>query len=152
MSMAPSRRRQHSRTVTTVLSASVLTMALLNPAAARAADISGMSVFLDPGHSGISDSSISQQDPNGRGGTKDCETTGTSTSDVYAEHSFPWDVATRLRAALDTLGVRTQMSRADDASVAPCVDARAAAANGMRPDADVSIHADGGPTSGRGFH
>jgi N-acetylmuramoyl-L-alanine amidase len=135
-----------------VVSTVVLTMALLDPSTARAADITGMSVFLDPGHSGLSDSSMSKQVPNGRGGTKDCETSGTSTNDGYAEHSFTWDVATRVRAALDTLGVHTQMSRPDDASVAPCVDARAAAANVMRPDADVSIHADGGPASGRGFH
>jgi N-acetylmuramoyl-L-alanine amidase len=44
------------------------------------------------------------------------------------------------------------MSRADDNSVSPCVDERAAAANAMHPDADISIHADGGPASGHGFH
>jgi N-acetylmuramoyl-L-alanine amidase len=119
---------------------------------ARASGIAGMSVFLDPGHSGINDSSITRQVPNGRGGTKDCQTTGTSTNDGYPEHSFNWDVAVRVRAALESSGVRTQMSRADDNSVAPCVDQRAAAANAMRPDADVSIHADGGPASGHGFH
>jgi N-acetylmuramoyl-L-alanine amidase len=118
----------------------------------RAAGIAGMSVFLDPGHSGVNDSSITKQVPNGRGGTKDCQTTGTSTNNGYPEHSFNWDVAVRVRAALEQLGVRTQMSRADDNSVAPCVDQRAAAANAMHPDADVSIHADGGPVSGHGFH
>jgi len=50
------------------------------------------------------------------------------------------------------MGVTVEMSRPDDASVGPCVDQRAAAANRMRPDADVSIHADGGPASGHGFH
>ena len=119
---------------------------------ARASGIAGMSVFLDPGHNGINDASIAKQVPNGRGGTKDCQTTGTSTSDGFSEHSFNWDVAVRVRAALESSGVRTQMSRADDNSVAPCVDQRAAAANAMRPDADVSIHADGGPASGHGFH
>jgi len=53
-----------------------------------------MSVFLDPGHSGINDSSITKQVPNGRDGMKDCGTTGTSTNDGYPEHSFNWDVAT----------------------------------------------------------
>ncbi|MGX9789737.1 Rv3717 family N-acetylmuramoyl-L-alanine amidase [Mycobacterium sp. MMS18-G62] len=119
---------------------------------AQAAGIAGMSVFIDPGHSGISDSSITRQVPNGRGGTKDCQTTGTSTNDGYAEHSFNWDVAVRVRAGLEQLGVSTQMSRVDDDSVAPCVDQRAGAANAIHPDADVSIHADGGPASGRGFH
>jgi len=125
---------------------------IVNAPMARAADIAGMSVFIDPGHGGINDSSITRQVPTGRGGTKDCQTTGTSTSDGYTEHSFNWDVAVRVRAALEQLGVRTQMSRADDNSVAPCVDQRAADANAMHPDADVSIHADGGPASGLGFH
>jgi N-acetylmuramoyl-L-alanine amidase len=121
------------------------------PATARAS-IEGMSVFLDPGHSGANDASMSSQVPDGRGGTKDCQTTGTGAADGYPEHTFNWDVATRVRAALEQMGVHTQMSRADDTSVGPCVDQRAAAANAMHPDADVSIHADGGPGSGQGFH
>jgi N-acetylmuramoyl-L-alanine amidase len=124
---------------------------ILEPATAGAS-VEGMSVFLDPGHSGADDASIGSQVPDGRGGTKDCQTTGTSTADGYAEHSFNWDVATRVRTALEQMGVHTQMSRPDDSSVGPCVDQRAAAANAMRPDADVSIHADGGPGSGHGFH
>jgi N-acetylmuramoyl-L-alanine amidase len=124
---------------------------MIGPAPARAS-IDGMSVFIDPGHSGANDSSISRQVPTGRGGTKDCQTSGTSTADGYPEHTFNFDVATRVRAALEQMGVHTEMSRGDDSSVASCIDARAAAANAMNADADVSIHADGGPTSGRGFH
>jgi N-acetylmuramoyl-L-alanine amidase len=111
-----------------------------------------MSVFLDPGHSGVYDSSMTRQVPNGRDGTKECQTSGTSTNDGYPEHSFNWDVATHVQAELEQMGVHTKMSRPDDGSVAPCVDQRAAAANAMHPDADVSIHADGGPSSGHGFH
>ena len=126
---------------------------IVGAGAAQASPIDGMSVFLDPGHSGVpSDASMTRQVPNGRGGTKDCDTSGTSTADGYPEHTFNWDVATRVRAALEQMGVHTEMSRADDTSVAPCVDQRAAAANQMHPDADVSIHADGGPGSGHGFH
>jgi N-acetylmuramoyl-L-alanine amidase len=44
------------------------------------------------------------------------------------------------------------MSRGDDSSVGPCVDQRAEMANGLHPNAVVSIHADGGPPNGRGFH
>jgi N-acetylmuramoyl-L-alanine amidase len=139
-----------SRSVT--LAGVVLVLAaLVYPATARAS-IEGMSVFLDPGHNGANDSSITSQVPNGRGGTKECQTTGTSTAEGYAEHSFNWDVAMRVREALERKGVGVQMSRAGDTSVGPCVDQRAAAANAMRPDADVSIHADGGPPSGHGFH
>lgn len=44
------------------------------------------------------------------------------------------------------------LSRDNDDATGPCIDARAAAANAVHPDAIVSIHADGGPASGRGFH
>lgn len=114
--------------------------------------VAGKTVFLDPGHSGANDSSIAHQVPNGRGGTKPCQTSGTAADDGYPEHSLNWDVTNRIRAALDQMGVHTELSRADDTSPAPCIDARAAAANDAHPDAIVSIHADGGPASGRGFH
>ncbi|WP_217695721.1 Rv3717 family N-acetylmuramoyl-L-alanine amidase [Mycobacterium sp. SP-6446] len=116
------------------------------------ANIAGMVVFIDPGHNGSNDASITHQVPTGRGGTKDCQTSGTSTNSGYMEHTFTWDTALRVRAALNALGVRTAMSRNNDTGVGACVDARAAAANALRPNAILSIHADGGPPSGRGFH
>lgn len=122
------------------------------PIASAAPNIAGMAVFLDPGHSGGYDSSMTRQVPNGRGGTKECNTTGAATNDGYSEHAFNWDIAVRVRDALSQLGARVEMSRGDDNSVGPCVDQRAALANAMHPDAIVSIHADGGPASGRGFH
>src|SRR5262249_43664088 len=115
-------------------------------------NIAGMTVFLDPGHNGANDSSINRQVPNGRGGTKACEMTGAATDDGYPEHSFNWDVVVRIRNALDQLGVHTVLPGDNDAALAPCVDQRAAMANAAHPDAIVSIHADGGPPSGRGFH
>jgi len=122
------------------------------PSASAAPNIAGMAVFIDPGHNGAQDSSIHRQVPNGRGGTKECDTSGTATADGYPEHAFDWDVALHVQAALNQMGVRTEMSRGNDGSVGPCVDLRAALANAMHPDAVVSIHADGGPPSGRGFH
>lgn len=122
------------------------------PTASAAPSIAGMAVFIDPGHNGAQDASITRQVPNGRGGTKECDTTGTATADGYPEHAFNWDVALRVQAALDQMGARTQLSRGNDNSVGPCVDQRAALANAMHPDVEVSIHADGGPPSGRGFH
>src|SRR5579875_1031105 len=122
------------------------------PVAAAAPTISGMTVFLDPGHNGANDASINRQVPNGRGGTKNCETTGAATSNGYAEHRFNWDGVQRINGALTQMGVRTALSRDNDSGLAPCIDQRAAAANAMHPDAIVSIHADGGPPSGHGFH
>jgi N-acetylmuramoyl-L-alanine amidase len=117
-----------------------------------AAGVAGMAVFLDPGHNAVNDASIAQQVPNGRGGTKECQTSGAATDDGYPEHAFNWAVVGLIQGALDQIGVRTQLSRGNDSSVGPCVDQRAGAANAMHPDAIVSIHADGGPPSGRGFH
>lgn len=117
-----------------------------------AANLNERTVFLDPGHNGANDSSINRQVPNGRGGTKECQTSGTTTADGYPEHTFNWDVVLRIRDALNQLGVRTVLSRDNDDALGPCVDQRAAAANAARPDAIVSIHADGGPPSGHGFH
>jgi N-acetylmuramoyl-L-alanine amidase len=48
--------------------------------------------------------------------------------------------------------VRTAMSRGNDTGLGPCVDERAEMANSLKPNAVVSIHADGGPPTGRGFH
>ena len=124
----------------------------IKPPAASASDVAGMLVFLDPGHNGLNDSSLTRQVPNGRGGTKQCNTSGTATNGGYPEHSFNWDVTLRIQDSLTQMGVRTGLSRDNDTSAGPCVDQRAALANAMHPDAIVSIHADGGPPSGRGFH
>jgi N-acetylmuramoyl-L-alanine amidase len=124
---------------------------MISPAAEAAPSIAGMIVFLDPGHNALNDGN-SRQVPTGRGGTKDCQTSGTATDDGYPEHSFTWDTTLRIRAELTKLGVRTAMSRGDDSSAGPCVDQRAALANSVRPNAIVSVHADGGPATGRGFH
>ena len=125
---------------------------LASPASAAPANIAGKIVFLDPGHNGANDGSISRQVPTGRGGTKNCQESGTSTNDGYPEHSFTWETTLRIRQELSTLGVRTALSRGNDTALGPCVDERAAMANALKPNAIVSIHADGGPPTGRGFH
>jgi N-acetylmuramoyl-L-alanine amidase len=139
-------------TAPAVLGLSSLAGAVAAPNAAAAPGIAGMIVFLDPGHNGANDSSINRQVTNGRGGTKECQTSGTTTGGGFPEHTFNWEVVLLIRAALDQLGVRTAMSRGNDNALGPCVDERAAMADALNPDAIVSIHADGGPPSGRGFH
>jgi N-acetylmuramoyl-L-alanine amidase len=141
--------------VVAAASAGVLLAAFsLTSAVAHSApgSVAGMIVFLDPGHNGANDASMTRQVPTGRGGTKDCQTSGTNTDDGFAEHTFTWDTVLRIRAALTQFGVRTAMSRGNDDAVGPCVDERAAMANALQPNAVVSIHADGGPPTGRGFH
>ena len=119
---------------------------------AAAMPLAGAIVFLDPGHNGANDASINKQVPTGRGGTKNCQTSGTSTDAGFSEHTFNWDVVLRIRQQLNQLGIRSAMSRGNDDALGPCVDQRAEMANALHPNAIVSVHADGGPPSGRGFH
>ena len=129
----------------------IVASVLVPPTAQAAPSLAGMIVFLDPGHQAAMDG-MSRQVPTGRGGTKDCQASGTSTDDGFPEHTFTWDTVLRIRQELSKLGVRTAMSRGDDTGPGPCVDQRAAMANAVQPNAIVSIHGDGGPASGRGFH
>jgi N-acetylmuramoyl-L-alanine amidase len=112
-------------------------------------------VVLNPGHDGgnSSDSdAINAVVPAGNGETKACDTAGTTTDDGYTEHEFNFDVAQRVEALLEAHGVRVELTRSNDSGVGPCVDARAALGNGDDVAAVGSIHADGAPQSGHGFH
>jgi N-acetylmuramoyl-L-alanine amidase len=116
---------------------------------------SGTTVVLNPGHNGGNAShtaEISRQVPAGYGEYKACDTTGTETNAGYSEHAFNWDVAKRVRALLQAHGIHVVMTRPDDAGVGPCVDERAAIGNRAGVAAVISIHADGAPSSGHGFH
>jgi N-acetylmuramoyl-L-alanine amidase len=115
----------------------------------------GKTVVLDPGHNGANVRApevINRQVPIGLGKSKACNTTGTSTNDGYSEAAYNWDVAVRARRVLRRRGATVIMTRRNNRSVGPCVDARARIANRAGADATVSIHADGGPASGSGFH
>ncbi|MFC8386032.1 N-acetylmuramoyl-L-alanine amidase [Nocardia sp. NPDC057272] len=113
-------------------------------------------VVLDPGHNGGNATHLAQINapvPDGRGGTKACNTTGTSAASGYTEHEFTWDVTLRVRDLLAAHGVRVILTRADDTGVGPCVDERASIANESGADAVVSIHADGNTgADAHGFH
>lgn len=113
-------------------------------------------MVLDPGHNGgnvKSPSVINKQVPAGRGETKPCNTTGTSSNDGYTEHEFNWDVAQRVGNALSAKGIHVVYTRHDDTGVGPCVDQRAAIGNDAKAAAVVSIHADGSTAaSAHGFH
>ncbi|SFP67600.1 N-acetylmuramoyl-L-alanine amidase [Amycolatopsis arida] len=113
-------------------------------------------VVLDPGHNGGNarhPGEINRPVPAGRGRTKACNTTGTSTDAGYAEHAFTFDVARRVGELLTARGVRVAYTRTDDEGVGPCVDERARIGNAAGADAVVSIHADGSRAAGaHGFH
>jgi N-acetylmuramoyl-L-alanine amidase len=112
-------------------------------------------VVLDPGHNGGNagaPAAINRQVPDGRGGTKACNTTGTSTDAGYPEHAFTFAVARLVAQRLTARGVQVVLTRDDDAGVGPCVDVRGRAGERAGADAVVSIHADGAGPGARGFH
>lgn len=114
----------------------------------------GPVVVIDPGHNGANDSHTAEINKlvdigNGR---KACNTTGTATNAGYPEHAFNWDIANRVAEHLRAAGFAVVLTRPDDNGWGPCVTERAAIANRAGAAAFVSIQADGGPASGRGFH
>jgi len=112
-------------------------------------------VVVDPGHNGgnaANPAIVNAPVPDGTGGTKPCNTTGTSTDAGYPEHAFTWDVSLRLRDRLTGAGVQVVLTRPDDAGVGPCVDARAARAAEVGAAVFVGVHGDGSAPGNRGFH
>ncbi|MBN9619647.1 MAG: N-acetylmuramoyl-L-alanine amidase, partial [Actinobacteria bacterium] len=125
------------------------------PPPSSSATSTGVTVVLNPGHNGgnaADPAAINRQVPAGFGEYKACDTTGTNTDAGYTEHAFNWDVALRVRAILVAHGIRVVMTRPNDTGIGPCVDQRAAIGNQPDVAAVVSIHADGAPASGHGFH
>jgi N-acetylmuramoyl-L-alanine amidase len=115
--------------------------------------LAGRVVGIDPGHNGgnFSDPGfINQVIWNGQE-SETCDTTGTETASGFTEASFNFDVATDLRADLIAAGATVVMTRQDNTSVGPCVTTRAQILNKAHADVAIDIHADGGPTWGRGF-
>jgi N-acetylmuramoyl-L-alanine amidase len=111
------------------------------PAAPDLPSLDGRVVALDPGHGPAGGSSA--QVPNGRGGTKDCQTSGTATDAGYPEHAFNYDVALRVRALLQAQAATVHLTRGDDPSEQVCVDKRGTFAQDTGSELLVSIHGDG---------
>lgn len=116
--------------------------------------LKGKTVVIDPGHN-------PHNRDHGREiarlvdiGTerKECDTTGTSTNDGYAEASFTLDVARRARTLLERQGAEVVFTQDGDRPYGPCVDERAGIGNKAHADAAISVHADGSGTGNRGFH
>ncbi|NEW46373.1 N-acetylmuramoyl-L-alanine amidase [Nocardia cyriacigeorgica] len=118
-----------------------------------ATKLAGKTVFLDPGHQGPNHTeNLSRQVSDGRGGTKDCQTTGMTSLNGVAEHTINWNVAQLVKTSLESLGAEVLLSRQDDSGWGGCIDERARAANESGAAVAISIHADGAPAQYRGFH
>jgi N-acetylmuramoyl-L-alanine amidase len=113
----------------------------------------GKTIAIDPGHNGANwahPAAINRLVDAG-GFRKACDTTGTATADGISEAWYNFDVAVRLTRILRHDGARVVLTRKTNDGVGPCIDERAAIGNRAHADAAISIHADGGPTGGRGF-
>jgi N-acetylmuramoyl-L-alanine amidase len=145
------------------LAAAGLTLALLAATGTAAAGVrrlpvlgraalAGKIIGIDPGHNGLNYTDpafLNHQIWNGRE-WEGCDTTGTQTGGGYTEARFNWNVATYLRADLIKLGARVVMTRTNNHGIGPCVNTRAEILDRARADVSIEIHADYGPSSGRG--
>lgn len=117
--------------------------------------LSGMVIALDPGHNIGNGSHVSLINRTYWVGlTKTCNTTGTATNAGYPEATFTFDVAARLRRLLTAAGATVVLTRDrnSSSSYGPCVGARGAFPAQEHARLMVSLHGDGGPSTGRGFH
>ncbi len=125
-------------------------------ATAAAPVLSGRVIVIDAGHTGGWTSSWGyQQVPNGTGGTKPCNSSGTATRSGYAEHAYNFDQAAALAKVLRARGAVVLLNRTNDTTATDdlCVNHRADKANQRRADLLISLHADGNTSTGhRGFH
>ena len=115
--------------------------------------LAGKVVGIDPGHNGGNGADpayINSPIWNGRE-TETCDTTGTQTASGYTEAQFNFNVASYLKADLRALGARVVMTRHNNHGVGPCVNRRARIIDNAHASVAIDIHADGGPSWGRGF-
>ena len=128
--------------------------------AAKAVDgrpLDGKVVVIDPGHQlGNSNPRFARQMAQTRfNGTivKGCNTTGTATNAGFPEATFTWRVARQLKSMLEAKGASVVLTRDRNSRAAwgPCVWDRARIGTQAKADAMISIHADGAPSSARGF-
>jgi N-acetylmuramoyl-L-alanine amidase len=164
--MEPDRHasRRGRRHIRAWLAAEALALALLatagttalaaGPAVASSrGPLTGKIIGIDPGHNGLNRTDpafLDHQIWNGRE-WEACDTTGTQTAGGYTEARFNWNVAMYLRADLIKMGARVVMTRTSNDGIGPCVNTRTRILNQAYANVSIDIHADGGPSSGRGF-
>jgi N-acetylmuramoyl-L-alanine amidase len=129
-------------------------LAVVAAAALIGLPLAGKTVVIDPGHNGANWSHPAQIGRLVDAGTlrKPCDTTGAQTASGYTEAAYNLDVARRLARILREEGARVVLTRTSNDGWGPCITTRAAIGNRAHADAAISIHADGGPPGGRGFH
>src|SRR3954468_20677527 len=124
------------------------------PVHAAPPPLAGMTVAVDPGHDGGNAAHAYEVGRLVDAGTlrKACDTAGAETADGYSESAYNLDGAVRVARVLRAAGAHVVLTRTTDTGWGPCITERAAIGNRAHADAAISIHADGGPSGGRGFH
>ncbi|MFD0314702.1 N-acetylmuramoyl-L-alanine amidase [Streptomyces flavalbus] len=130
------------------------TPATPTPDQSASGPLKGKVVVIDPGHNpgNFQHTSEINRTVDIGTGRKECDTTGTSTNDGYAEARFTLDVSRRLRELLEAQGATVRLTQDEDRAYGPCIDERARIGNEAGADAVVSVHADGSGAGNRGFH
>jgi N-acetylmuramoyl-L-alanine amidase len=120
----------------------------------RLGHVQGKVIAIDPGHNGLNWLHPQEINRLVNAGTqwKACDTTGTQTASGYTEAEYNFDVALRLASILRKANAKVVLTRTTNRGWGPCITERAAIGNRARANAAISIHADGGPVGGRGFH
>ncbi|MFJ2187881.1 N-acetylmuramoyl-L-alanine amidase [Kitasatospora sp. NPDC087861] len=116
--------------------------------------LTGRTIVLDPGHNPgnfAHSTEINRQVDVGNS-RKECDTTGTETNSGYTEAEYTLDVSRRARAILAARGAAVVLVQDGDRPWGPCVDERARAGAAAHADVALSVHGDGGPAAGSGFH
>ncbi len=150
----PSTTVSSTTTTTAVIATTTTRAAPPAPAPGNLGTVAGKTITIDPGHNGKNYAHTAEINRMIDIGTQQraCDTTGTSTNDGYTESAYTLDVALRLQAVLARAGAHVVMTRSDNNGWGPCINERAGIGNRAHADAAISIHADGGPADGRGFH
>lgn len=121
---------------------------------AAGTSLAGRTVLLDPGHNpgnSAHTAEINRQVDIGNA-RKECDTTGTETNAGYTEAEYTLDVSRRARAILTARGAKVVLVQDGDRPWGPCIDERARAGADAHADVALSVHGDGGPAAGSGFH
>ncbi|MDP2012786.1 MAG: N-acetylmuramoyl-L-alanine amidase [Actinomycetota bacterium] len=141
-----------------VLLGTLILVAAPSPTLAADGVLAGAVIALDPGHQlGNSNPKFSSQMKQKRfNGTivKSCNTTGTATNKGLPEATFTWRVSQQLKKLLEDQGARVELTRTSNSrdSWGPCVWDRGGFSQKVGANLFVSIHGDGAPAKGRGFH
>ncbi|MCX6460068.1 MAG: N-acetylmuramoyl-L-alanine amidase [Actinobacteria bacterium] len=124
---------------------------LLKPAVTG--PLTGRVIVIDPGHNLGNSSHVSQINRHYWVGlNKICNTTGTQSRGGLPEATYTYDVAKRLAQRLTAAGAVVVLTRNANnwTTYGPCIQARGLLGGQVHADIEVSIHADGGPSYGRG--